>query len=41
MHVVTYAYFYATLPKFYLGRTKFTQQHETTMNLNFYNLLGK
>jgi len=21
--------------------TKFTQQHETTMNFNFYNLLGK
>jgi hypothetical protein len=28
--------FYVTLPEFILGRTKFTQQYESTMIFKFY-----
>ena len=41
MHVVTNACFFVTPPGFNLGRTKFTQQHETTITFNFYSLLDK
>ncbi len=39
--VCTYLCVYLTLAEFNLRRAKFMQQHELTMNFNFYNVLGK